>query len=338
MTLPQTQSETGNAPWLRSVDPGSLANPVILSVALWVASLAMCYALLATPTFDGRQGLMNLTESWGALERVALWQRAISWFPGGHADGRFVTWLKPIIAWTVRICMVVMFVQHWLAFRAAWRSDRFPLWQWLIGPIGAHTILLLMARSNADVFFYAISGDIANSGLNPYTTQLFEVAGNPLYPYNHWVELTTPYGPVWTKINQAILGITGNDPTHAVLAYKVFFGLMTIALAIGVWGVARLLGVRSRFAVAAAVFVAWQPNMLIESSGQAHNDPLMIGFVLAAVALTILGAGGATRGGVILVTLSSLIKYVSLPMIGIIALTRLDQRHRLHGHRRVVAA
>ena len=57
----------------------------------------------------------------------------------------------------------------------------------------------------------------------------------------------------------------------------------------------------------------------------AHDDIVMIAVVLAAVMVTILGASRATRGGVILVTLSAAIKYVSLPILGLLALTRLDR-------------
>lgn len=324
--------------WLRRSPPDSAWTVVCLTLGLWLASAVLCYALLATPIMEGRQGLMNITESAGALERVALWQRALDWLPGGYADGTFVSWPKPLIAWTAMLAMVGMFLIHWLAFRSAWRSDRFPVWTWLIGPVGAHVILLLMAPSNADVFFYAISGDIANDGMNPYTTQVFEVAGNPLYPYNHWVELTTPYGPLWTMINQVILSIAGNGPVAVVVAYKVFFGLVALAVAISVWGAARMLGARPRFAAGAAVLIAWQPNMLIESSGQAHNDVVLIGLAFAAVMITILGSGNATRGGLILVTLSALIKFVSLPMLGILALTRLDSRRQSREHLRVLGA
>src|SRR5665811_229650 len=309
-----------------------MRSVAVLSALLWLVSFVMCFALLATPIFEGRHGLMNITESFGALERVALWQRSLSWFPGGHADGTFVTWPKPLITWAFRICLVVMFLLQWLAFQTAWRTHRSSLWTWLIGPIGAQIIMLLMAPSNADVFYYAMSGDMANNGVNPYLTELYKVAENPLYPYNHWIEITAVYGPLWTLINQGITGLVGNDPTRVILAYKIFFGIVAIVVAVAVWLAARLLRIRPRFAVAAAALVAWQPNMLIESAGQGHNDPLMMGFVLAAVTLTILGAGKATQGGVILVTLSALIKYVSLPMLGIVALTRLG---RDRGNRRI---
>jgi hypothetical protein len=308
---------------------------VALTAALWLACLVLCYALLATPVTGDNSGLMKLTESYGALERVALWQRSLSWLPGSHADGTFVTWPKPAIAWIVRGALVAMFALHALAFATAWRSRADRPWRWLIGPIGAQAIMLLMVPSNADVFFYAISGDIANSGLDPYTTHLYEVFKNPLYPYNHWVDMTTVYGPVWTLIDQAVMAIAGNDPARAVLAFKLLLGVVAIALAAGVYGTARLLGVTPGRATAAMVLVGWQPNLIVESAGQAHNDVVMLALVLAGVALTIAGAGRAARGGIVLVTLSALVKYISLPVLGLLALTRLNRRREPGSARRI---
>jgi len=56
---------------------------------LALASLVMVYAYLGTPVLEGNRGLTNLSESYGALERVALWQRALWWLPGSRDDGRF---------------------------------------------------------------------------------------------------------------------------------------------------------------------------------------------------------------------------------------------------------
>lgn len=313
---------------------------VALTVLLWVACFVFCYALLTTPVRGDNLGMIMLTESYGALERVALWQRATSWLPGGHPDGTFAEWPRWAVAWTVRVSFAAMFILHAVAFFAAWvsRSASNTMPRWLIGPIGAQAIMLLMVPTNADVFFYAISGDIAGQGLNPYTTHLYEAFQSPLYPYNHWVEMTTVYGPIWTMFNQALISIIGNDPTTTVLVYKILFGLVLIVLAAGTYLASRLLGIARHHAAAAMVLVAWQPNMLVESAGQAHTDPLITGIVLAAITLTIVGASSATRGGVLLTTLSAAIKYISLPVLGLLALTRLDRHRQQHGTVRILLA
>jgi hypothetical protein len=304
--------------WTRLLPPDRPWTLPLLTVALWLAAFALCNAHLATPVDDDTSGMMKLTETPGSLERVALWQDATSWLPVG-------TWPKPIIAWTVRLAMAAMFAVHALAFAAAWRARAGRAWRWIIGPVGAQAIMLLMVPSNADVFFYAISGEIANAGLNPYTTHLYEVFEHPLYPYNHWVEMTTVYGPAWTLITQAVTWVSGPEPVHAVLAFKVFLGAVAVLVAVGVYATARVLGVATGHATAAMVLVGWQPSMIIEAAGQAHNDVVMLALALAGVSLALAGAGRATRGGIVLVTLSAAVKYVSLPVLGLLALTHLER-------------
>jgi hypothetical protein len=269
---------------------------------------------------------MKLTESYGSLERVALWQRTFAWLPGSNPGHAVETWSKPAIVWTVRGAMAAMFALHALAFALARRSREDRPWRWLAGPVGAQAIMLLMVPSNADVFFYAISGDIANSGHNPYTTHLYEVFEHPLYPYNHWVDMATVYGPVWTLIDRAVMAVSKSDPATAVLAFKIFLGAVAIGIALGTYAVARLLGVDPGRATAAMVLVGWQPNMIIEAAGQAHNDVVMVALALAAVSLVLAGGSRAARGGAVLTALSVLVKYVSLPLLGLLALTRLDRR------------
>lgn len=293
---------------------------------LWIATLGLVFAFLGTDVLRGNRGLVNLTESFGALERVALWQRALQWLPGNTGDGGFFTLPPGVIAYSVRFALVLMFVVHAWSFWLAWRGGDRPFWQWLIGPIGAHVILLLMVPSNADVFFYEISGDLAANGINPYIHPLIEFPNHPIYPYNHWVNMSAVYGPLWTTINAGLMRITGPDPVTATVLYKAVLGAAAITCAVVTYRLAAYLTGHRALAVGAGVLVAWQPNMLIESSGQAHNDPLMILLATCGLALVLIGGVGAIRGAVVLVAASSTIKYVTLPLIGILAIIRLTTR------------
>ncbi len=301
------------------------------SALLALASLVMVYAYLGTPVLEGNRGLTNLTESFGALERVALWQRALWWLPGSQEDGRFFELPPGVIAWSVRLAFVAMFVAQAWAFWLAWRGAVRPLWQWLTGPVVAHIVMLLLVPTNADVFFYEMSGDLAANGVNPYSRPLMEFPENPLLAYNHWVEMTAVYGPVWTLANGAIMGVVGPDPVLATVAYKVVLGVIALALAGLVYWFVQTLTKRPPLAVAAAVLVAWQPNMIVESTGQAHNDPLMLLLSTAGVFLAIARGTHAIRGGLVLVTLSALVKYVTLPLLGLLGLLRLAERRRERG-------
>lgn len=301
------------------------------SLVLCLASLAMVYAYLGTPVLQGNRGLTNLTESFGALERVALWQRALWWAPGSRDDGRFVELAPGAIAWSVRVAFAMMFVAHAWAFWLTWRGLSRPLWNWLIGPICAHIIMLLLVPTNADVFFYAMSGDLAANGINPYEHALTEFPENPLLTYNHWVDLTTVYGPLWTAINSLIMSITGPDPVLATVVYKVVLGAIALILAGLVYWFVRFLTANHRLAAIAGVLVAWQPNMIVETSGQAHNDPMMLLLTTAGIFLAIAGGAHAIRGGLVLIALSAMVKYVTLPLLGLLGLARLVDRRKPKG-------
>src|SRR5680860_369474 len=306
-------------------------GPWAPSLLLCLASLVMVYAYLGTPVHEGNRGLTNLTESFGALERVALWQRALWWLPGSRDDGEFFELAPGLIAWTVRFAFSMMFVAQAWAFWLAWRGAARPMWRWLAGPVGAHIVMLLLVPTNADVFFYEMSRALAANGINPYEHPLMEFPEHPLLAYNHWIDLTAVYGPLSTGINSLIMGITGPDPVMATVVYKIVLGLAALALAGLVYWFARYLTGNHRLAMVAGVLVAWQPNMIIESSGQAHNDPLMLLLATAGIFLAIAGGGSGIRGGIVLITMSALVKYVTLPLLGLLGLIRLADRRKRRG-------
>jgi hypothetical protein len=301
------------------------ATPLQLAVANWITAALMVFTLLFSPVLSGRQGMMNLTESWGALERVALWQRSLEWVPGFTHDGLFVSLPVQAIVYTFRLGMFAAFCLQGWAFWQAWTGRETSIWKWLIGPIGAHLIMLLLVPTNADVFFYAMSGNVANQGANPYVDPLYEFARDPFLPYNHWVDMTTVYGPFWTDINRVLVWIGQSDPVATVYVFKVAIGLVAFGLVGLVYKLTKHVTGNVRLATSAAVLVAWQPNMVFESTGQVHNDILMMLLVTGGVALVIYGGIRSLRGAIVLAAASVMIKYLTLPMLGIFGLLRLAE-------------
>ncbi len=302
------------------------ATPLQLAIGQWLSAAIMVYALLCTPVMGSKKGLADITGNYGALERVALWQRSLSWLPGARADGGFLTLPPGVIVYSLRFGMIMMFVFQAWSFWQAWNGRHTSAWKWLIGPIGAHIVMLLMVPSNADVFFYAMSGDLANKGFNPYVYPLYDFPSHPLFAYNYWIEMTNVYGPFWTDINRVIMWVTGPDPFWSTMAYKILLGIAALGLAGLVYVFAKRLTGNVALACAAMVLVAWQPNMIMETSGQAHNDPIMLMLMTAGVMLVIVGGTRAIRGALVLVTASAGIKYVTLPVLALIGLIRLGDR------------
>ncbi|MGC4105751.1 MAG: hypothetical protein QM753_05245 [Thermomicrobiales bacterium] len=311
-------------------------TPLQLAGIQWLAALVMVFVVLCTPT-TSRKGLLSITETYGSLERVALWQRTFDWLPGMASNGEFLHLPPGLIVYSFRFGMIALFCLQALAFWQAWNGRHVSFLRWLIGPIGAHILMLAMVPSNADVFFYEMSGDLARQGINPYITHLYDQPTNPLYQYNHWVEMKTVYGPFWTDINLTIMRITGPDAVAATFAYKIVLGVTALALAgLVFWLVRRLTG-NQAMAAAAGVLIAWQPNMIFDTSGQAHNDPIMLLLMTAGVALVLIGGVRSIRGALILVTASAAIKYVTLPVLGLIGLLRIVDRRKANGWPKILA-
>jgi len=303
-----------------------LTRPVGLGILQVVAGLLTVVPLLLIPVAQGNSGMMNIVESIGALDRVALWQQTIG---RAFGDSTFAGWGAFHPAFVV-LCfslgLVSLFVLHGLAFASAWNNHSAPFWMWLIGPASTHIVMFAMVPSNADVFYYEMSGDLANNGVNPYLHALAGFPVNPLLPYNHWVDIATVYGPVWTRFNQLVMWATGPDPVAATIVYKVLLGIMALALAGVVYLVAgRVTGSRS-LGTAAFVLVAWQPNMILESSGQAHSDPAMLLLSTLGMMLVLWGGQAGIRGAIVLVSLSAMVKYVTIPLVGLLGLLRLFVR------------
>jgi hypothetical protein len=335
-STPTDRESTLDAPsipaWVERVGFGHLT---ILTAAM---ATVMAVAFLATPVSSHLNGLVQVVETAGAIERVALWQRTVLDLFGFDPNADFPALNKAVLAWTVRLAYLGMFAAQALAFIVALRSPAIPFWKWLIGPLLAHLGMLLMPPSNADVFFYAVTGDLALNDINPYVHRMSEYPDNPFLPYNHWVDMTAVYGPFWTAVNSGIVWLTGPDPALAALAFKIFLGAFALALAVLTWWfVLKLTGIR-QFASAAGILVAWQPNLIVESTGLAHNDPVMMLLSMIGVMLAVLGGVRAIRGGVVMVTVSALVKYTSLPLLGLLGLARLSERREPRALRRIVTA
>jgi hypothetical protein len=304
---------------------GSLTLPQLTAI-IWISSIVMCLMLLGSSR-DTIRGTMNIVENWGAVERVALWQ----------------DWLEPVlpryqlptgvIAWGFRLAMLAGFVAQVAAFIVVMKSDKPSLLKWMIGPLGAHIIqLFLMVPSNSDVFFYEAVGDFAANGINPFVSELMDHPDHPLIPFNFWIDIGTVYGPHWVNYNRIVMSFVGPDPIAATLVQKALAGIFAIGLGLFIyWFARKLSGGNAKLAVAAAVLVLWQPNMILESTGQVHNDPHTVLIATVGLAVVVLGGLAALRAGIVLVAVSVMIKFITLPLFGVLGILRLVDRKKPDG-------
>ncbi|MDQ3044128.1 MAG: hypothetical protein M3R06_03110 [Chloroflexota bacterium] len=298
----------------------AFATPVRLA-ALQVGAVTIFVALvLATPA-RGPARLVDLTANEGAHRRLVFWREtAPTWFPISDLSVPHA-----LHTWGIRAILLALVLLQVLAIAGCARETCPSRVRWLLGPAISAIVLLLLAPLSADLFYYAISGYAVTEGVNPYLVPPAGFPDHPLLVLNDWRDLTSPYGPVWTHLSSVTVWLVGPNPIPAAVSFKVFAlacaaGLVTLVYGFGFW-----LTASHHRATVAAVFVAWQPALLVESAGTGHNDALMSLLALAGLWLVVRPDRGSTRVGLVILTLATLVKYATLPVLALAMLWRLTQ-------------
>ncbi len=197
------------------------------------------------------------------------------------------------------------------------------------------TLVLSPGVFTTDIFSYVMYGHIsAIYNLNPYIYPPNYFPGNPMLDWIHpiWHDQPSVYGPLWTGIGWIMArliapfdGVVQTLPDGQVLqtglmyqvfAYKLFMnGVQVVNLALVWWLLGRLMATRPRARLTAFVMFAWNPLMLFDTAGSAHNDALMVTLLLLGVVPLVLRARQPTNVSWLLSTfvvgLSTLIKYTT---------------------------
>ncbi len=154
----------------------------------------------------------------------------------------------------------------------------------LTGALLAAVLLLSYPLGAIDVFVYAIyTRGWALHGLNPMATAPAQYpATDPwLKLAAEWIDAPSPYGPVWQVLSLGAYYAGGGDFLLQVYALKILAILAYLGCAILIYRI--LQHIRSDWALAGTLAFAWNPLVLIEVAQNAHNDIVMIFFLLAAV-------------------------------------------------------
>ncbi len=141
-----------------------------------------------------------------------------------------------------------------------------------LNPVAAHDVY----HNIADARTVWLHGD------NPMVLPPNAFPDDPFYPnVAAWQDFPSVYGPVWYVVSGAPLPFAGSSLWANVVGQKA----LTALFLLGVAGLVMLIAARIRpgAAVPAGVLVAWNPLLIFETAGNAHNDVVMIFFALAAL-------------------------------------------------------
>jgi len=135
-----------------------------------------------------------------------------------------------------------------------------------------------------DLFIYAIrTRGWALYGLQPLTTPPEALpASDPwLGLAGEWVDAASPYGPLWEWLSLGGFHLSGGNFLAHLFVLKIIGALAYLG---SIWFIYQILK-RSRpdWAIAGTLAFAWNPLVLFESVQNAHNDIVMVFFLLAAI-------------------------------------------------------
>ena len=148
-------------------------------------------------------------------------------------------------------------------------------------------LVLAYPATAVDVFGYIAQGRlVAVHHVNPFTSTPGEFPSDPILPFLAFPGEPSQYGPAWALASAAV-AVVGNDNLLVeVLLFKSIGALAHLASGLVVYRIAAALKADRAQARACALVYLWNPLLVWEMVGNAHNDGvMMLGGLLALLAL-----------------------------------------------------
>ena len=158
--------------------------------------------------------------------------------------------------------------------------------------LGIVCVCITMVTSQ-DIFSYII---YARMGiiyhLSPVTTLPLQIRHDPIYPYIYWRDQPSAYGPTWVLITCALQWFTALfDKTSIalmILALRLLGLVAHLCSVLLVWSISGHLQrsnktVSAQQRMLATLAFAWNPLLLFEACTNAHNDTILLLFLLLSL-------------------------------------------------------
>ncbi|MGC5331125.1 polyprenol phosphomannose-dependent alpha 1,6 mannosyltransferase MptB [Micromonospora sp. DT62] len=209
------------------------------------------------------------------------------------------------------------------AMAYAWWTlrDRVPSTRWALVTVGLWLLPLLFTPplGSRDVYAYACQGASYSAGLNPYEQGVSALPCPWLDTISYiWRDTSAPYGPLFVLLAGAVVKATGS-----LYGSIVLFRLLAV---VGVGLTAACLPALARRCGVPAGRAIWlalgSPLIGVHLVSGAHNDALMVGLLVAGLAVVVSRPGrpGPLLGGGVLLGLAVAIKVTALVVVPFAAL------------------
>ncbi|TWH65812.1 alpha-1,6-mannosyltransferase [Micromonospora olivasterospora] len=227
-----------------------------------------------------------------------------------------------LAAWLVGTALVAW---AWWSLR-----DRVPSARWALVTAGLWLLPLLVAppMASRDVYAYACQGASYAAGISPYEHGVSTLPCPWLDTISYiWRDTPAPYGPLFVVLAGAVVKATGSLTASIVL----FRALAVAGVALTAWALpalARGCGVP----VGRALWLALAgPLVGVHLVAGAHNDSLMVGLLVAGLAVVAARPGrpGPLLTGGALLGLAASVKITGLVVIPFAALAAMTGPYRI---------
>jgi hypothetical protein len=178
--------------------------------------------------------------------------------------------------------------------------------------VAFHLVMLFFPTLlSTDLFDYVRHGRIfAVYGENPLTTPAIYFQQDPFFNLGGWVSTGSVYGPLHVYVSGGLAWLSGDSVGTAFILFKAFFLAANLVNLLLIWKIATRLWPGSENK--ALMLYGWNPFILILVAANGHNDILMLGLVLAGILLYL---DRRFLLGVLCLTLATLLKFVTLPLL-----------------------
>ncbi|HVL69113.1 MAG TPA: hypothetical protein VM364_17785 [Vicinamibacterales bacterium] len=147
----------------------------------------------------------------------------------------------------------------------------------------ASPVVVFAGLFSDDVYLYNLYGrTIVVHGANPLVAAPAAFPHDPHLAWVHWKELASSYGPLWLMVSAPLSAVAGDSLSGVIVVYRLAALALHLCVAAALWMVLRQS--RPSFAAAGTLFYAWNPLVLVEVVGNAHNDVLVALFAVLVVA------------------------------------------------------
>jgi len=206
-----------------------------------------------------------------------------------------------------------------LSWFAIWRRTRamadlsIRRLSWVVGAWVA-PLLFAAPLASQDVWHYGAEGKMVLDGFGGYRPSI--LLGHSVWTLGvdtKWAARPPLYGPGAIDLSAFFVKISGGRPWVATECWRVS---AVIGLLLCAWGVRRIISLRGGNATRALVAGVANPAVLIILVGGIHNDALMLGLVVAGIALAL---SGNRSWGIVVCAIGVAVKPNALLAVGALA-------------------